>query len=309
MAQTTGASYCGPYTVSEPLALTRLKDTIISGLDISNPNGIAISVNSCENLVIENNFLHDTSGNGIEIFGSTNVIIRNNRMESISTGVYALKSSGIQVINNDIRNVRGPFPRGQFVQFNDCKGVSNKINHNSFQNIEGQSYGEDAINLFNSHGTVGSPIEIKGNWIKNFTPSRTGGGIMTGDRGGSYITVADNILEDNGPYGYGIGIASGHDIIIENNKLIGRNKLYQYVPIFMNNMYAENQPCYENTIRNNNISWIDQIARDIPIGYSNKVCGELIGQDTNIIEADFEGTVLPENIFVDCPSKTDGSSN
>ena len=305
----TGASFCGPYTVSEPISLTGLKDTIVSGLDISNPNGVAIMVNSCENLIIENSFLHDSSGNGIQIYGSTNVTIRNNRMESISTGVYALQSTGIKVINNDIKNVEGPFPRGQFVQFNGCSGANNKINNNAFQNIEGQSYGEDAVNLFDCHGTAGSPIEIKGNWIKNFTPSLTGGGIMTGDRGGSYIRVAENILVDNGPFGYGIGIASGHDIIIENNTLVGRNKLYQYVPIFMNNIYVENQPCFANTIRNNRMSWIETRDRYTPIGYFPDVCGEPIGIDTNDMLADIDGTVLAENIFIDCQAGTDGSSN
>ena len=299
-SQDVGSNYCGPYTVTEPFSLIGLKDTIISGLDISNPNGIALNINSCENVIIENCYLHDSSGNGIQIFGSTNIIIRNNRMESISTGVYAQVSEGIQVVNNDIKNVLGPFPRGQFVQFAGGFGANNKINDNAFQNIEGESYGEDAINLFNCNGTSESPIEVRGNWIKNFTPSLTGGGIMTGDSGGSHILVSDNILVDSGPYGYGIGIASGTDIVIEDNTLVGRNKLNQYVPIFMTNFYESAQSCSGNTIRNNKMSWQDEIDRFVHIGYRAELCGEPYDVETNIMEDSIDVTALPEDIFGSC---------
>jgi hypothetical protein len=45
---------------------------------------------------------------------------------------------------------------------------------------------------------------------------------MTGDSGGAYIVVKDNILVD--PSQYGIAIAGGHHIQILDNKVFGKNR-------------------------------------------------------------------------------------
>lgn len=48
----------------------------------------------------------------------------------------------------------------------------------------------DAINLYKSNGIAGDPIQVIGNRIRGGGPSTSGGGIMTGDQGGSYILVS-----------------------------------------------------------------------------------------------------------------------
>ncbi|WP_405247868.1 right-handed parallel beta-helix repeat-containing protein [Cellulophaga sp. Asnod2-G02] len=291
-----GALFCGPYTDSEPLILNGLKDVTISGLKIINIKGNAIKISNCENLIIEKCFISNATGNGIAISGSSkNITVRNIRMDSVSTGVYAQDSQGIVVENIEVKNVLGPFPRGQLVQFNQVSGKGNKINYNILENIVGKSYGEDSINLFNSHGTIDSPIEVFGNWIRGKSPSLSGGGIMTGDSGGSYIWVKDNVIVD--PGGYGIGIAGGTNITIENNYVCAKNKDGKWSPIFVANWSGSS--CSDNTIKNNIVSWIT-VADTYQVMKNAGGCGIVIGWDTNDIEGNFDAAILPEKILIDC---------
>ncbi len=293
-SSTNGASYCGPYTVSEPLVLSGLNDTIISGLKITNPDGNAITISNCENVTIENCFLYDSSGNGVNIYSSTNVIIQNNRMESISTAVYAQVSQEIQVLYNDVKNVIGPFPRGQLAQFADCTGSDNKINYNVMENISEESYAEDAINLYNSSGTESSPIEIVGNWIRGGGPSSSGGGIMTGDNGGSYVLVKDNILVNPGQYG--IAIACGTNIQIYDNLVYAEESSFSNVGIYVWNQ-TTSESCGSNEVYDNTVSWTNSEG-NINGGWNASNCGTITGWDDNVWDADIDASILPDDILL-----------
>ncbi|WFO15287.1 right-handed parallel beta-helix repeat-containing protein [Cellulophaga baltica 4] len=291
-----GSSYCGPYTISEPLVLTGLKDTILSGLDISNPSGHAITLTDCSNVVIKESYLHHSSGNGVLIVSSNNITIENNTLEAVSTGVYAQYSQGVKVLNNDVKNVVGPFPRGQMAQFANCTGAGNKINYNVLENFIGESYAEDAINLFNSTGTSSSPIEIYGNWIRGGGPSGTGGGIMTGDNGGAYVIVKNNILVNPGQYG--IAIAGGTNIKIHDNVVYAKEQTFTNVGVYIWNQ-SPTSSCQSNQIYNNKVCWTNKK------GYFNAAwnsgnCGTVIGWDENTWDTEFNGSVLPETILSDC---------
>jgi hypothetical protein len=91
------------------------------------------------------------------------------------------------------------------VQFNAVTGKSNRINCNVGENISGQSYPEDAINLYKSSGDPTDPIQVVGNKIKGGGPSNTDSGIAVGDSAGAYVLVKDNVLIDPGQVGIGIG--------------------------------------------------------------------------------------------------------
>lgn len=294
--KTNGATYCGPYTVSAPLVLSGLKDTIIRGLKISNPTGAAIRIVNSENVIIEECFIHNSKGNGVTIGGgSKNITVRNVRMDSVSTGVYAQDSYSIVVEHIEVKNVFGPKPRGQLVQYNQVSGAGNKINYNILENIEGESYGEDAINLFKAHGTAESPLEIFGNWVRGKTPSLTGGGIMTGDAGGSHIWVKDNIIIN--PGGYGIAIASGTNITIENNYVYSDEMGTQWNPIYVANW--SRGACSNNIIRNNNVHWKTTIGT-LQVMKNVGGCGIIEGWDTNNLKANFDASILPQNILLNC---------
>ena len=183
---------------SEPLLIDRKSDLTITGLEITNPKGNGITIRNSKRIRIEGCKIGPCKGEAVNIYGSDGIMVTGNRFEAVSTGVYALESHRIEIIHNRCLNVHGPFPRGQLAQFDKVTGGGNRINHNLALNILGKSNPEDVINIYKSSGTADDPIQIIGNKILGGGPSDSGGGIMTGDSGGAYIVVKDNVLVDPG---------------------------------------------------------------------------------------------------------------
>ena len=288
-----GTSYCGPYTTSAPIILNGVSNQTITGLEITNPTGNCIQLSNCNNITIQNCKLGPSTGEGVNLYNCTNINITNCSMEFIETGVYAQQcQGGINITYNDVKNVQGPMPRGQMVQFNSCNGSGNHINYNVGENILGYSYPEDEINLYMSNGTITDTIEVIGNWIRGGGPSTSGGGIMCGDNGGSYILVRDNVLVNPGQYG--IAIASGTHITILNNKVFSKKQTFSNVGLFVWNQYPSN--CNTNTVSNNQINWTNNAGVSNGCWNSGN-CGTVTGWNTNNFNATIDSTILPAKII------------
>ncbi len=290
-----GATFCGPYVVSNPIAYDGVSNTTISELEIANPNGNAIRLKNCHNITIERCKIGPSLGNGIDLLNCTNITILDCRMDNVATGVYAVNSETIKVNHIEVTNVNGPFPRGQLVQFNNVNGTGNLVNYNVVENPVGSSGQEDAINMYISNGTASDPIQIIGNWIRGGGPSNSGGGILLGDNGGSYCVVKDNILVDPGQYG--IGVSSGTNIEVSNNKVFGSQQTYTNVGIYVWNQY--NTSCGTITVQNNQVNWTnkDGVSNG---GWNNGNCGTVTGWNTNDWSANIDATILPNDIVIDC---------
>ena len=216
-------------------------------------------------------------------------------MDSVDTGVFAVSSTGIKITNNDVKNVQGPGPRGQMVQFAEVYGGGNCINYNVGENIPGQSYPEDEISLFMTNGIACDPVQVIGNWIRGGGPSSSGGGIMTGDKGGSYIIVKDNILVDPGQYG--ITIASGHHISIKNNKIFAKKQFFSNVGLSAYKQYPID--CLSDTIMNNEVNYRYKDGQLNNL-LNNGGCGEIIGWKTNYYNPRLNSSILPDKIIGRC---------
>lgn len=290
-----GSAYCGPYTPSPPLSFSNIKDTVISGLEIKNNKGNCISLSNCSNITIKNCRLSNAKGEGVHLYKSHNITVVNCFIDSVATGVYAGACTEIKVLYNDFRNVFGPMPRGQMVQFAEVSGTGNLIHYNAMENITGQSYPEDAISLFKSHGNDKNPITIIGNWIRGGGPSTSGGGIMTGDMGGSYILVQDNILVNPGQYG--ITIASGHHISIVKNLIFAKQKEFNSVGLSAYKQYPIDS--YSDTIMFNQVNYrykdgtLNNFINDASFG-------TVFGWSTNFYNPILDATILPEKIIGRC---------
>jgi hypothetical protein len=213
-------------------------------------------------------------------------------MEKIATGVVADQASGIKVTYNDIKNVQGPMPRGQFVQFGNVSGAGNIISYNIGENILGQSFPEDAISLYMSNGTATDPIQVVGNWIRGGGPSTSGGGIMAGDMGGSFILIKDNILVNPGQYG--ITVSSGNDITITGNKIFGQQLPFSNIGLSAYKQYNINT--YNITISNNEVNFTNNN------GVLNNMwnagnCGTVVGWSTNKYNPNLNASILPSTII------------
>jgi parallel beta-helix repeat protein len=277
---TTTTSSSG-YTASNIINLTSAHDMTISGKSIVGGSVPAITLTNCYNVHITQNLLSNSTDVGIYLYNCYNITVDYNNITNVATGVYVVNttSGGIIVSNNQFRNMVGPFPRGQFVQFNTVSGANNAIANNKGENIFGASNPEDAINIYKSNGTASSPILITGNWIRGGGPSATGGGIMLGDNGGSFETASNNILVDPGQYG--MAIAGGDHITITGNSIYGRSQSFTNIGLYIwgqrgavctNATISSNQVKFFNSSSQENDSWVGT-GETTPAGWSSNTFG------------------------------------
>ena len=237
---------------TSPIVIKNKQNLVLDGIMVSNPNGICIKLKNVKNVTIKNSWITSCKGEGVHIIGSENVFIEETYFEGISTGVYALDSKNIVVANNEIKNVQGPFPRGQAVQFD--KVFLGQIAFNYVVNVSNESFAEDAINLYESNGTLDLPIDVYKNYIRGGGPSDSGGGILLGDNGGSYQRAVGNILENPGQYG--IGVASGRNIHVEGNSIYGKKQFFTNTGLYVWNQYDAS--CENIVIEDNSSYFINK---------------------------------------------------
>lgn len=241
------------YTSSGALSYEGKHDFTISGKSISGGTVPAITLKNCYNVHITLCRLTNSSNVGVYLFNCHNITIDYNYFTNVSTGVYVDHSSigAIAVNYNQFLNMKGPFPRGQFVQFNNVNGPGNSVSYNKGENVLGSSSPEDAINMYQSSGTAASPIKIVGNWIRGGGPSASGGGIMLGDQGGSYLYASDNLLVNPGEYG--MAIAGGDHNSIVDNKIYGVAQSFTNVGLYVNSIGGYNET--NSTVKGNQVKF------------------------------------------------------
>lgn len=221
-----------PLRASGPITAT--SNRTISGLKISNPAGPCITVPAgVHDVTITGNQIgpcgKNVDGLGITIKErATRIVMTSNVIHDVSSGVHAYGSfNPITFSGNTVYNVRGPYPRGQMIQFDSVSGSAgqSKITGNvsDKQAATIATKYEDHINMYKSSGSVNFPTLIACNKIRGGGPSDhsdTGSGIMVGDNGGGWYLIDRNVivLTPN----TGIGIAGGHDITATRNQIYNR---------------------------------------------------------------------------------------
>ncbi|MBD1365044.1 right-handed parallel beta-helix repeat-containing protein [Mucilaginibacter sp. ZT4R22] len=280
------------YQKSGPLVLRGQHDKVISYLDITGDTADCILLIKCYNITIKNSRFRHSKKNGVTILAGHNIKVLNCYFENLASGITATESERIDISNNNFKNMQGPFPRGQFAQFDAVYGGGNKINYNNGENIAGQSDAQDAINIYKTHGTAANPVQVIGNRIRGGGPSNAGGGIMLGDNGGAYIIAKDNILVDPGQYG--MAIAGGNHISIINNTIYGRRQPFTNVGLYIWNQHTSG--CELNTVAGNKVNFTN--AKGEPnAGWNQGNCGQVAGWEANQFGAKIDGAILPKQIL------------
>lgn len=193
-------------------------------------------------------------GAGVSLINVHDVIVERNSIDDVASGLYVGSSTNNIVFDhNYVTRIRGPYYRGQMAQFDSVNGSGNKITCNvSDQTTPAYGEGtEDHINTWLSSGTASSPMLIKYNKLRGGGPSQSGGGIVAGDGGGSYITIDTNILVNPGQYG--IAVAGGHDNKILNNKIYSASFPWSDAGMFVWNQYAP--ASYAHVVTGNRVNW------------------------------------------------------
>lgn len=279
-----------------PTVYNNLSNLLIENLQFTSPTGNNLVFNNCRNIVVRNCFFGDSFLEAISISGGSKITIDHNLFANNKNGIYAYKTTGdIVISNNQFVNTKGPKPRGQYIQFDTCTGPGNIIENNTGESWPGESDPEDLISIYKSRGTEESPILIRNNIFRGGGPSPSGGGIMTGDNDGGYITVENNILVDPGQYG--IAAAGGHHIIIRNNKIFGRLQNFTNVGIYA--WEQSGSPCSEITIEKNNINFTRGLNGDNEKYnlWDGNNCDSIRGLANNKFSLTLEELNLPEHLI------------
>lgn len=256
-SNSTSLSSSAKYTASGVINLINQHDVIINGKSIAGGSLPCITLTNCYNMHITNCKLYNSTDVGIHLYKCYNVTVEGSFLTNVSSGVYAEQTSsgGIIVTGNQFLNMQGPYPRGQFVQFNNVNGAGNSVSNNKGENIAGQSNSEDAISMYQSSGTASSPIIISGNSIRGGGPSSSSGGIMLGDGGGSYLNAENNVLVNPGEYGMAIAGGSHNSII--NNMIYGAWQSFTNVGIYVNSINGNT--VINSTVTGNKVTFYNSV--------------------------------------------------
>ena len=186
---------------SNAITINGFSDVIIRNCEIEYTGPYhGINFFNADNLRIENTSVTYTNApqsgalpnanrNCIDGFKSQNIIISNVRLEDGSTGIRLNQCDNSLMQFIEGYNFRGPFPRGQLVQFDKCIGGT--LQDFSVINDSNISWTEDNVSIFKSGGQVIQRGFIDGN------NSPSGVGILFEDqsepdaRGGIGGTVKD----------------------------------------------------------------------------------------------------------------------
>jgi len=288
-------SYCQRHKSVEPIELTNVGHITIKGDSVNGDEVPCITLTNCHDIRITHCFIGNSTRVGIYLKDCANITIDSVFVTNVSTGVYAVDCYAISVMHCEGKNMKGPFPRGAFVQFNNVSGPRCRVCYNKFENILGQCHAEDAINMYKSNGYPNDPIQIIGNQIRGGGPSKTGGGIMLGDNGGSWQIARDNILVNPGQYG--MAISGGHHLSIIDNKIYSSAFIFSNVGLYI--WVQAHSTCSMNEIRGNYINWRNSEGEKNDT-YNKGDCEPVAGWENNFIEANIDENMLPKQLLSPC---------
>ena len=181
-------------------------------------------------------------GKGVDDVGvlvkaqASRITISKNTIHNVASGALADRAlNPIEFSYNTVYDVRGPFPRGQMVQFAGVSGAAgqSKIigNVSDKQRATIKTTYEDHINLYQSSGSAAHPILVACNKLRgsatanDLTTGQTtsnGSGIMVGDNGGGWVDVRTNVIVYTP--NTGIGVAGGSHVSVSGNLIYNRGK-------------------------------------------------------------------------------------
>lgn len=212
----------------------------ITGLHITSTSGPCVKVApGATDVTITGNEI-GPCGSGVDDVGvlvqarASRVTISNNAIHNVASGVLMADAYNPLVFSyNTVWDVRGPFPRGQMVQFAGVSGDAgqSKIigNVSDKQRSTITTTYEDHINLYKTSGSQAHPILIACNKLRGSATANdkttgedtsNGSGIMVGDNGGAWAEVRNNVVVYTP--NTGIGIAGGDHLTVADNLIYNR---------------------------------------------------------------------------------------
>jgi hypothetical protein len=201
-------------------------DITIEASQIGPCGGNGINVSGGQKLQIVDSYVHPETKSGACCDHNDSIFVEGAAAVTIQGNVLAYGESNIEagqhakqlvVTGNFLLNPRGPYPRGQNLQAWGASDVVADDNYAlSSTNTKRYKYPDDQEDSINFGR--GSSFLAKDNYITGGrSPSGCG---LTADDGANDSSFVDNALVDTG--GCGIGIASGAEQLVRDNRIINR---------------------------------------------------------------------------------------
>ena len=259
---TKGGTYSGRWKSTDPatpavIILTDqpviLQNSVVTGpgnLIVANggPLGIHVQVSNVLGIAVNPNVAGKAKGNFVNVQKGTSVQVDHCTMQAVNAGIVVVDSTPtyLSIKNNIAINVDDRASDGKggvlakrpqlghtIILTNVVAGTGAEIAWNQFINTPGQASVEDIISLYDSRGgSIATPINIHDNYIQGAVSTLgvgySGGGILTDGQQTNpalitgFVTIHDNqvVITQN----YGIGIASGHDVSVHNNRVVSTGR-------------------------------------------------------------------------------------
>ena len=294
LATVAVAKITAPYAASAPVSYYNKNNITITDLVINGgTNGIALY--NCNNVLIQDCKIYNTSSFGIQLNNCTNVTVQYCYVTNAKSGVHVYQGSGIKVNKNQFYNMNGPFPDGCFVQFAGVTGGGNQINNNKCQNDAYWGHPQDGISLYQSSGKLGDSIQVIGNWLRGGQVQFDSGGaagVVLGDVGGSYQVARNNVVINSGYVG--MQVVGGSNIKMDHNWIYSSSTPVSNTGINCGNYSGASS--YNINISYNQVRWYQSSGKEWDLWLDNVTTPT--GWSTNIQKANISATsLLPATII------------
>jgi parallel beta-helix repeat protein len=130
-AATAKVSGNGTLKVSQPISLNGAHDITISGYSITGGSASCIDLTNCYNIHITGCQLLNSDKAAINLAKCSNIIVDDCKVSGTVSGVYALDSRSIQVMNNSMSNITGQEKALAAFQNNDTNAADAASNVSS----------------------------------------------------------------------------------------------------------------------------------------------------------------------------------
>ncbi|MBS1521983.1 MAG: right-handed parallel beta-helix repeat-containing protein, partial [Bacteroidetes bacterium] len=295
---TTGSSHF-TYKASAPINLSNQSNITISGDSINLGNGgtVGIKLSNCTNVHITKCKVMNSTNDGIQLNNCTNIIIDSCFVTNVRAGVNAMYSTTVKVNNNQFLNMNGPFPSGNFVQFNNVSGGGCQIEYNHCEDVVGiAQHPQDGLSVYQSNGLPGDSIMVIGNYIRGGQVLHDSGGaagIVLGDVGGSYQVARYNVLVN--PGSVGAQVQGGSHITMDHNTIYSSATTYTVVGIAYGNYSGAAST--DVTMSYNKVKYFQTSGAELDAWWDPSTATQPQGWNTNILKASIDPSILPATII------------
>ncbi|HTD40020.1 MAG TPA: right-handed parallel beta-helix repeat-containing protein [Mucilaginibacter sp.] len=291
LASTTG------YTTASAVSYSGKSNFTISGLSITGGT-YCIYLNNCSNVTITGCRLVNAAKYEVYMTGNCkNVTMTNCFVTGGVSGVHVENSSTIKINSNQFKNINGPFPGGNFVQFVNVSGGGCQINNNRCEDIAGiAKHPQDGLSVYQSNGLLGDSIQVIGNWIRGGQAQNDSGGgaaIVLGDVGGSYQVARNNIIVNGGFVG--AQVQGGTHIKMDHNTIYGAVTPYSNCGLCYGNYSGKASS--NVTISYNKVKYYKTNGQEQDAWWDPSTASQPTGWSTNILKANISAAILPTTII------------